>query len=216
MDEYNPLDYRNLTVNLIRELMSRGPDALPPGERFRGAGVYALFYDGSFEPYVPFRSPAAERPIYVGKAVPKGARKGATRGATSMGTELYGRLVEHARSIGQATSLDLADFSCRFLVVTPLWITMAERFLIEEFQPVWNVCMEGFGAHDAGAGRRAGEVSWWDAMHAGRPHAAQQLHTRTQMDAMERLRAFRERLASDPAAVRAEAGRIANEQAESE
>lgn len=39
--EYNPLDYDNLTVNLVRELMARGPFALPPVESFRGAGVYA-------------------------------------------------------------------------------------------------------------------------------------------------------------------------------
>ncbi len=32
-DEYNPLDYKNLTINLVRELMSRGPDTMPPSDR---------------------------------------------------------------------------------------------------------------------------------------------------------------------------------------
>lgn len=185
---YNPLDYDNLTRNLVRELMDREPTPLPPSETFGGPGVYALFYDGSFQPYRSLRSPDATSPIYVGKAVPEGARKG--RRTTTDGYELHRRLREHSASIEHATNLELADFRCRYLTVVPLWITMAERFLIEHYQPLWNVCGEGFGLHDPGGGRRKGEISWWDALHPGRPWADKQKRTRTSDEAVARLKAF--------------------------
>ena len=213
MDEYNPLDYRNLTVNLIRELMSRGPFALPPAPRFPGAGVYALFYTGEFDLYGPVRSIDCSRPIYVGKSVPSGARKGRQTGSESVGSELFSRLREHSRSI-EDSDLAVSDFACRFLVVNPLWITMAERFLIEEFQPLWNVCLEGFGIHDPGSGRRAGERSWWDGLHPGRSWASKQRTTRSQAESISRVREFFARLAADPEAVRAEAKKVAADLAE--
>lgn len=211
IDEYNPLDYTNLTVNLVRELMDRGPDPLPPEQRFLGAGVYALFYTGSFAPYAAFRSPQCDHPIYVGKAVLGGARKGGGTGDQSAGAKLYGRLREHSRSIEQANNLELSDFRCRFLVVTPLWITMAERFLIENFQPVWNVAIDGFGGHATGSGRYEGQISWWDALHPGRGFAALLKQSRTQAESFERLSAFAERLTSDPESVRSDAARVARE-----
>jgi hypothetical protein len=75
-------------------------------------------------------------------------------------------------------------------VVTPLWITMAERFLIEHYRPLWNVLLDGFGNHDPGKGRAEGEISWWDALHPGRPWAARLHQTRTQAEAEERVRQF--------------------------
>ena len=39
--------------------------------------------------------------------------------------------------------------------------------------PVWNLCLDGFGNHDPGAGRRQGEASWWDTLHPGRRWASQ-------------------------------------------
>ncbi len=187
-EEYNPLDYDNLTRNLVRELMSRGPYPLPLETPFEGAGVYALFYNGSFEPYHPVRSPKATLPIYVGKAVPAGARKGSR--SAGPGSALHNRLSEHVASVEAAGNLDIADFRCRFLVVTPLWITMAERFLLEHFQPVWNVCVEGFGNHDPGKGRHQGEISWWDALHPGRPWAKRLRQTRTSVEARRMLADF--------------------------
>jgi hypothetical protein len=71
-------------------------------------------------------------------------------------------------SIRAVQNLRIEDFRCRFLVVEPLWIRMVERFLIEATRPIWNGCLDGFGLHDPGAGR-APLVSWWDAMHPGRP-----------------------------------------------
>lgn len=185
---YDPLDYGNLTVNLVRELMSRPPACLPLPNRFSGPGVYALFYDGGYEPYASLRSPDATRPIYVGKAVPPGARKGTTALDESKPT-LYGRIREHARSLDAACNLELEDFRCRYLVVVPLWITMAERFLIEHYQPCWNVCIDGFGLHDPGRGRSRGQRSRWDTLHPGRDWAAK-LQPRDGGEAEAQLRAF--------------------------
>lgn len=187
--EYNPLDYANLTRNCVNELMTRGPFSMPPPGPFSGAGVYALFYDGDFSPYQSLCSPDATHPIYVGKAVPPGGRKGGMGlpGEPVSGHPLYNRLTQHVGSIQAAANLQLLDFRCRYLVVTPLWITMAERFLIEHYRPIWITCIDGFGNHDPGVGRHQGEISWWDVLHPGRPWAARLRQTRTQTDALARL-----------------------------
>ena len=52
----------------------------------------------------------------------------------------------------------------------PVWITLAEHFLVKNYMPVWNVCLEGFGKHNPG-GARLGERSWWDTLHSGRTWA---------------------------------------------
>lgn len=187
--EYNPLDYDNLTKNCIEELMRRGPYPLEFPEPFTGSGVYALFYKGPLDIYRPIRSPDAKWPIYVGKAVPPGARKGAKSAGPSKA--LYGRLREHRESIESAREeFKPEHFLCRYLAVTPLWITMAERFLIEGFQPVWNVCIEGFGLHDPGKGRLAGQRSWWDVLHPGRTWAERLANNRGKNDAEQRVREF--------------------------
>jgi hypothetical protein len=188
LGEYNPLDYTNLTRNCVEQLMRRGPFDLPLGRGFPGAGVYALFYRGDAKIYAKIRSPDATWPIYVGKAVPPGARKG---GAASSGAHaLHDRLTEHTKSIEAATNLAIADFTCRYLVVTPLWITMAERFLVEHFKPVWNLCIEGFGNHDPGSGRHQGEIAWWDTLHSGRAWAKKLRQTRRVEDAKSHLSTF--------------------------
>ncbi len=185
---YDPLDYGNLTVNLVRELMGSPSLNLPLAERFRGPGVYALFYGGDYEPYTALRSPDSLQPIYVGKAVPPGARKGGSAPNESA-LALHGRIRQHARSLEDAANLRVADFTCRYLVVVPLWITMAERFLIEHYQPCWNVCIEGFGLHNPGKGRLQGLCPWWDTLHPGRPWAAK-LQPRSEAEAKARLRVF--------------------------
>ena len=167
---YNPLDYDNLTMNLVRELMSRGPYALPLPEPFIGPGVYALFYKGDFEHYASLRSTKADQPIYVGKAEPPGGRKGIVENA-DMARSLHKRIKEHCASISSTKNLRIEDFMCRYLVVVPLWITMAERFLIEHYRPVWNLCLDGFGNHHPGKHRFDGDLSSWDLMHPGRQWA---------------------------------------------
>jgi hypothetical protein len=187
-EEYNPLDYANLTKNCVQELMRRGPYSLELPDPFLGSGVYALFYTGKLEVYRPVRSLDAAWPIYVGKAVPPGARKGVK--STAPQRALFQRLREHRESIDAAKNLSSDDFVCRYLAVTPLWITMAERFLIENFQPVWNVCIEGFGLHDPGSGRYEGQRSWWDILHPGRSWATRLKETRTVAEAEKRARDF--------------------------
>ena len=156
--------------------------------------VYELFYTGDLEPYALIRSRDAALPIYVGKAEPPGGRTGVARQSSRPTRALFLRLREHANSIRAAQNLKLEDILCRFLVVTPLWITMAERFLIEHYRPVWNLCLDGFGIHDPGSGRHQGEISWWDALHPGRPFAANLRQTRTPEQAAARLRQCMEEL----------------------
>lgn len=109
-------------------------------------------------------------PIYIGKADPKGGRRGGVLDQKP-GAALFNRLSKHARSIDQASNLELTDFRCRYLVVDEVWIRMAERMLISWYLPVWNVVVDGFGNNDPG-GRRATQYrSAWDVLHPGRPWA---------------------------------------------
>lgn len=168
---YNPLDYDNLTADIVRELEKRGPFSLPLRERFDGPGVYALYYNGPFELYAPLRSPESTLPIYVGKAVLPGARTGGSEARDGTAVTLFTRLREHARSIGAVHNLALEDFRCRYLVAVPLWIVMAEQFLLRRYRPLWNTSIDGFGNHPTGGRREAGERSWWDTVHPGRAWA---------------------------------------------
>ena len=150
-----------------------------------GPGVYALFYSGSFSVYQAIAGD--ERPIYVGKAVPPGSRKGT--GADARKPALRGRLREHAKSIADTRNLRVADFTCKHMAVVPVWITLAERFLIQHYRPVWNLCLDGFGDHDPGKGRRNSQRSWWDTLHPGRPWAGA-LATRDVQEASAKVTAF--------------------------
>jgi hypothetical protein len=87
------------------------------------------------------------------------------------GMVLYDRLSEHASSIQEAKSLDLADFSCRYLIVDDVWIPLGESLLIERFSPLWNLVIDGFGNHDPGSGRYNQRRSRWDTLHPGRSWA---------------------------------------------
>jgi hypothetical protein len=109
-------------------------------------------------------------PIYVGKAVPPGARMGADL-EMAAGKVLYKRLREHAESIKAAENLDIQDFYCRFLVVDDIWIPLGESLIIARFTPVWNSLVDGFGNHNPGKGRHAGMRPRWDVLHPGREWA---------------------------------------------
>ena len=148
---------------------------LPPPP-FIGAGIYAIYYVGDFPVYLNLskrnKNGKFEWPIYVGKAVPAGARKGGFGLGEDPGQVLFKRLGEHAASIDQAkTTLKLADFFCRYLVVEDIWIPLAEALLIEKFSPPWNHKIDGFGNHDPGKGRHKQQRSAWDALHPGRSWA---------------------------------------------
>jgi hypothetical protein len=86
--------------------------------------------------------------------------------------ELYQRLRDHAKSIEQAENPQLDEFQCRYVVVVPVWITLAERFLIDHFRPAWNTLIDGFGNHPPGSGRQGMRRPRWDILHPGRPWAA--------------------------------------------
>jgi len=169
---FNPLDKRHLGESVAGALLERPVEPLPPDKGFVGAGIYALYYLGDFPPYRPLaelnRNKTDERPIYVGKAVPPGARKGGFGLGTAPGPALSLRLREHARSIRETNTLALKDFYCRYLVADDIWIPLGESLLIERFQPLWNVVIEGFGIHTPGAGRKKQVRSKWDTLHPGR------------------------------------------------
>lgn len=172
---YNPLDKKNLAESVANALLARPVYALPPPDGFVGAGIYAIYYVGDFPSYRRIAELNRDRrfgaPIYIGKAVPPGARKGGYGLGEAPGRVLHNRLREHARSIDQVENLNLADFHCRYLVTDDIWIPLAEALLIEKSQPIWNHPIDGFGIHDPGAGRQRQERSLWDTVHPGRPFA---------------------------------------------
>ena len=167
-DLYDPLTYENLMAGLASHFDSIEKSQLGELEvvNVEGPGIYALFYTGDLEIY---QTIAENQPIYVGKAIPPGGRKGGKLDVTK--PAIFGRLRNHTKSIEAAHNLDLAHFQYRSLAVVPVWITLAEHFLVENYMPVWNVCLEGFGKHDPGGARLRGKRSWWDTLHPGRAWA---------------------------------------------
>ena len=173
---FNPLDKSNLGASVGEALLGRKPQPLGHVPRFQGAGIYALYYLGTFDAYASLGTLNRESngptvPIYVGKAVPRGARKGGSLDSTRNTTALWRRLQEHAESIRLASNLRIEDFSCRYLVVDDIWIPLGETLLIAKFSPIWNSFIDGFGNHDPGKGRYAGMRTRWDTLHPGRAWA---------------------------------------------
>lgn len=171
---YDPLDYENLGKSVVNALLTRFAIPMRDLRPFNGAGVYAIYYSGDYSEYRPLaannQNGIFNLPIYVGKAISKGARQGG-RGE-DVGSPLFGRLIEHAESIHQASStLNIDHFNCRFLVVTDVWIPLSESMLIERYRPLWNVVVAGFGNHHPGGKRLTGERPKWDTIHPGRSWA---------------------------------------------
>jgi len=137
-----------------------------------GAGIYAIYYTGGFEPYQYISNANRDRcfrlPIYVGKAIPKGARKGNVGLHQEPGPELNKRVKDHAESIEAVENLDINDFYYRYLIVEDIWIPLGESLLITKFSPIWNTLIDGFGNHDPGKGRYNQYRSRWDVLHPGR------------------------------------------------
>ncbi len=138
--------------------------------RFYGSGVYAIYYRGEFEAYQPISG--AETPIYVGRASPAASN---ARTPLEQGAKLCTRLTEHAKNIAKATTtLSLADFDFRSLVVQSGWETAAEDYLIHLFRPIWNGetnILYGLGKHGDDAKTRGNRRSPWDTFHPGRKWA---------------------------------------------
>lgn len=169
MNPFNPLDKQNLAQSVANALLSRPQIRLSEITRFEGAGVYAIYYTGQFDAYKPIAG--QDIPIYVGKALPAGARIGGFKLSSHAGTVLFDRLREHAVSIEQTENPDINDFWCRYLVVDDIWISLTEALLIDQFAPVWNTTVTGFGNHDPGKGRYNQQRSLWDTIHPGRDWA---------------------------------------------
>lgn len=172
---YNPLDKVNLGGSVADAMLQSEVRPLGELESFDGAGIYAIYYVGDFEAYALLTEnngkDAFSIPIYVGKAVPPGARKGNFGLDSSPGQALYKRLREHAESIDAVANLKIEDFFCRFLVVDDIWIPLGESLLIAKFSPIWNKLIDGFGNHDPGKGRYGGARPKWDTLHPGREWA---------------------------------------------
>ena len=171
---FNPLDKRHLGESVGQAMLRQSVTPMVNLTSFEGAGIYAIYYRGDFSAYEAIAQKNQGQnfiaPIYVGKAVPKGARKGGDLEA-SPGNVLFNRLMQHKRSIEEATNLDITDFHCRYLIVDDIWIPLGESLLIAKFAPLWNKLIDGFGNHDPGKGRHAGLRPRWDVLHPGRPWA---------------------------------------------
>jgi len=195
-EPYNPLDKLRLGESVTKALLARPVVPLPIPEPFAGAGIYAIYYAGKFSPCHKIAEKNINNqwaaPIYVGKAVPPGARKGGYGLDQSPGDVLYRRLREHAESIQQAENLLISDFRCRHLIVDDIWIPLGESLLISMFFPLWNQVLDGFGNHDPGAGRYNQQRSPWDVIHPGRPWAAKlRPNSRSEEEILRSISEFR-------------------------
>jgi Eco29kI restriction endonuclease len=173
---FNPLDKKNLGASVAEALVSSEVVPMKNLSPFTGVGIYAIYYSGSFAAYERIATQNADKsnpiqPIYVGKAVPSGARKGAVLADATRSKALFGRLKEHAESIKTAQNLKLEDFVCRYLIVDEIWIPLGEALMIAKFTPLWNGLIDGFGNHDPGSGRYQGLRPRWDVVHPGRSWA---------------------------------------------
>jgi hypothetical protein len=173
---YNPLEKANLAASIVRAILDSPVHRLSNTAHLTGAGVYVIYYVGKFKSYSPLakanRGGHFSKPIYIGKAIPKGGRKGGlTEGSAAKGTKLRTRLNEHLASVSEASNLDPADFYFKSLVVDDIWIPLGENILIDQYKPVWNCVVDGFGNKDPGKRRAAQHGSPWDVLHPGRKFA---------------------------------------------
>lgn len=153
----------------------------------QGPGIYAIYYEGVMVEYQPISD--GRRPIYAGKAVPKGSRTGGAE-LDVKHPALRNRLKEHIRSVEQVNNLFVEDFSYRALAIEPVWIVFAEQALIKKYKPIWNSCLEGFGKHHQGGRRSKTERSWWDTLHPGRRGTAEETQVKTPDEAKARIQSF--------------------------
>lgn len=172
LEPYNPLAKVNLGESVANALLREPAKPFGEARDLVGAGVYAIYYVGCFFAYENISAKNQEhrfeQPIYVGKAVPKGARKGGLGFNAGAGRALRDRLGQHAATIESAINLNLNDFYFRAIVVDDIWIPLGENVLIEKFQPLWNRVIDGFGNKTPGAGRAMQQRSSWDVLHPGR------------------------------------------------
>jgi hypothetical protein len=190
-EPFNPLNVPNVALTLALEVLEQDLHDLPPDDKFAGVGIYVLYYSGPFEAY----SKLAERnkngkykvPIYVGKAVRRGARKGSISFQPTDQAAIYDRLRLHSNSIDMASNLDLAHFRYRYLIMEDAFISLAESVLISVFRPLWNQVLEGFGINPTGKPRSGQAKSDWDVIHPGRDRGRGE-PKRTEVEIIGRVR----------------------------
>lgn len=193
IDPYNPLDLEALGDSLLRELERRPIQPLAELKPFVGAGIYALYYVGSSDPYAPLgqcnRHGGCRVPIYVGRSKDSGARRGLDPFEPVTARLLFDRVREHRRSVEQANNLTADDFVARTLVVMPIWIPLAEAMAMRRYRPLWNSQLQGFGIHAPGGGRAGQAQSEWDVLHSGRKFASDlPASARSLEELLERMR----------------------------
>ncbi len=173
---YNPLEKGNLADSIVRAILESPVYPLSDTSDVIGAGVYIIYYAGGFASYSLISEKNSNgnfsQPIYIGKAIPKGGRKGGISDEVAVkGKVLKERLSQHYASINETNNLDAADFFYRYLNVDDIWIPLGENMLIEQFKPVWNRALDGFGNKDPGNRRKTQYRSPWDVLHPGRKFA---------------------------------------------
>ena len=191
---WDPLTYDNLMAGTVAYFETQEQRPLSDVSEVEGPGIYALYYEGAMVEYQPVAD--GIRPIYAGKAVPKGSRTGGAE-LDVQHPALRDRLRQHVRSVEQAINLSVEEFSYRALAIVPVWIVFAEQALIKKYKPVWNSCLDGFGKHDQGRRRRATERSWWDTLHPGRSWTEGETEIKTVEETKQKTKNFWESLIDD-------------------
>ncbi len=175
---YKNEEFAEIVKDAVRFFNGTPVHPLPPPARFRGTGVYALYYTGRtgiYSKYGVLNRTAYSHPIYVGKAVPKGWRQArVVDDPDAQSSELRSRLAEHSQSVDKVSGINLTDFMCRFVILEGTasdMIGTIEAALIKLHKPLWNTSMDGFGNHTPGNGRFQQAKSDWDVIHVGRTWA---------------------------------------------
>ncbi|WP_083949904.1 Eco29kI family restriction endonuclease [Herbidospora yilanensis] len=186
---YDPMDTRNITSVICRELEAQPLTPLPELPRFEGSGLYAIYYTGTIETlYVPLVG--HDVPVYVGQSH---SHNSATGVAVSGRTPLFSRVSGHGRSIAGG-NLTLTDFAVRLLLMPDVHADLGENGLRVNYQPVWNAILRGFGSNEQGSSTRKSARTKWDTVHAGRsrsygssPHDRDALIERARAHIAERI-----------------------------
>ena len=114
MQAYNPLDMNNLAESTARAFANQPVLNLAELKPFEGSGVYAIYYSGPFELYMPIsddnRRTQGSQAIYVGEAG-RDKRKGVSASSSVSGKVIYARLEDHKASIQFAKNIEVNDFS---------------------------------------------------------------------------------------------------------